>query len=121
MYVNFKHAKPAVPESDVTVWSPSMSKAKIIEMTEARHLRGVIDDVEQIAERNARVRKALAEKDSGRPGHYYGKDIVLEGSIPMAAFVVAAQEFDGDPEWWRDDAKFQKYMQNHPEWNWLNG
>jgi hypothetical protein len=94
---------------------------QIAEWTEARNLRGTISDLETIIENNEIYRRFLAEKDSGRPGHYYGRDVVLEGSMPMAGFLVAALEFGGDEDWYKDDAKFQDFMKRHPEYDWLNG
>ena len=120
MYINFKHDPPPEQPMDKE-WVQGMSGAKIAELTEARHLRGIVDDVDIIVEQNKLYKQVMAEKAIGRPGHYYGRDIVLEGSLPIAAFIAAAQEFDGDAEWWRDDAKFQKYMKTHSEYSWLNG
>lgn len=84
-------------------------------------MRGFIDDLEPIIENNDRYRDIMAVKDSGRPGHYYGRDVVLEGSMPMSLFLLACQEFGGDEKWFEDDRKFQAFMKRHPEYDWLNG
>lgn len=120
MYINFKHA----PSPEISLdkeWKQGMIASQVAELTEARHLRGVIDDIDLIVAQNAVYRKVMAEKAAGRPGHYYGRDIVMEGAIPMGAFIVAAQEFDSDPDWWKEDSKFQAYMKRHPEYSWTNG
>ena len=94
---------------------------KIAEWSQADALHPFIDDMDEQMERNALARKIMAEKDSGRPGHYYGRSIVIEGEIPAAAFAVAPAEFGGDPDWWKSDTKFQAFMKKHPEYSWLNG
>lgn len=94
---------------------------KLAEWSEARHIRGFIDDLEPIIENNARYRDIMSIKDAGRPGHYYGRDVVLEGAMPISMFLLASQEFGGDDDWFKDDAKFQSFMQRHPEYSWLNG
>ena len=91
----------------------------IDDVTQERNLRGYIDDLEPIIEQNARAKRIMEDKDRGRPGHYWGRDLVIEGSVPMAAFHLAPFEFDGDPDWWKDDARFQEYMKRHPSYNWL--
>jgi len=94
---------------------------KIAEWSEERHLRGTIDDLGQIIKNNEVYRDYIASKDTGKPGHYYGRDVMLEGSMPAAAFILAEQEFGGDPDWFKDDRKFQDFMKRHPAYNWLNG
>lgn len=93
--------------------------AKIAEWTSAQNLRGLVADLDAIIETNKRAKQVMEEKDSGRPGHYYGRDIVIEGEMPVAVFHAAALEFDGDADWWKDDTKFQSFMVRHPEYNWL--
>lgn len=95
--------------------------AKIAEWSEARNFRGIIDDLDAIVEQNKAYRRVMAEQAVGRPGHYYGRDVVIEGALPAAMFVAAAAEYGGDPDWYTDDAKFQDYMKRHPEYSWLNG
>lgn len=92
---------------------------KSAEWLETRNMRGIIDDVERIVENNEIYKKVMYEKDIGRPGHYWGRDVVIEGAMPMAMFIAASQEFGADPDWWQDDRKFQDYMKRHPEFNWL--
>jgi hypothetical protein len=87
-------------------------------MLASENFIGVIDDIERIAENNRIYKRVMAEKKVGRPGHYYGRDIVIEGSMPVALFIAAAQEFGADPDWWKDDRKFDDYMTRHPEWDW---
>ena len=94
---------------------------RIAEWSQAEALRPFISDLDPILERNAMGRRIMAEKAVGRPGHYYGRSIVIEGEIPAAAFAVAAAEFDNDPDWWKSDTKFQAYLKRHPEYSWLNG
>lgn len=94
---------------------------KIAEWSQPENLRGFISNLDAQMDRNSIARKIMAEKDSGRPGHYYGRNIVIEGEIPAAAFAVAPNEFDGDTEWWKDNIKFEAYMRRHPSYSWLNG
>lgn len=95
--------------------------SKIAEWSEVQNLRGFIDDLDPIVRHNQVYRKYLAERDSGRPGHYYGRDVVIEGAMPAAAFFLAPLEFGGDEDWFKDDAKFQSYMARHPNYDWFNG
>jgi hypothetical protein len=93
----------------------------VAEWTEARHLRGIVDDLEPLIEKVEVTKGFILDKDSGRPGHYWGRDIMIEGQLPAAAFHLAALEFGGDPDWYQDDAKFQAYMKRHPEYSYFNG
>ncbi len=95
--------------------------AKIAEWSDPSQLRGLISDLDPIMQKNELARQIMADKDSGRPGHYYGRNMVIEGEVPAAAFAIAAEEFGGDPDWWKDDDKFQAYMRRHPGYSWLNG
>ena len=90
------------------------------EMLEPRNLRGTIDDLEDIIADNEIYRAIMDEKAVGKPGHYYGKDMVIEGAMPMAAFMLTPLEFGGDQDWWKDDRKFQDYMKRNPAYSWLN-
>lgn len=92
---------------------------KDFDVLEARNLRGQVDDLDQIIDRNLFYKQAIDEKDSGKPGHYYGRDAMIEGSMPMAAFLLVPHEFGGDTEWYKDDKKFQDYMKRNPIYNWL--
>lgn len=76
-------------------------------------------DTRAIAVGNQLAKQIMEEKDSGRPGHYYGRDIVIEGQMPASLFLMAAREFEDDPTWYTDDKKFQDFMARHPKWNWL--
>jgi hypothetical protein len=91
------------------------------EVSEPQTLRHIVDDITPILERNQVTKEFIAEKDSGRPGHYWKRDIMLEGCMPAAAFHMAALEFDGDPDWYTDDKKFQDYMKRHPRYSYFNG
>lgn len=91
------------------------------EVLEPRNMRGVIGDLEAIIEFNAKARDIMTEKDRGRPGHYYGRDIVIEGSVPVALHHAAAIEYGGDPDWWKDDRLFADFMKRNPMFSWLNG
>ena len=84
-------------------------------------LGGSISDLQPILDNNAIYRDVLASKNSGRPGFYYGRDVVIEGSLPTSLFILAAEEFGGDDEWYRDDKKFDSFMKRHPEWDWRTG
>lgn len=85
----------------------------------AEALRGFVDDIEPIMERNKMAKAIMEEKDRGRPGHYYGRDVVIEASVPLAVGLMAAREFGDDPLWYRDDNKFQDFMRRHSEYSWL--
>lgn len=91
------------------------------EQMDPHMLRGAVDDLEQIVAKNDIMRQRIAEKDVGKPGHYFGRDMMIEGNMPMAAFMLAPYEFGGDQNWWRDDTKFQAYMKRHPAYSYLNG
>lgn len=84
-------------------------------------MREVLPDMTAIEEENARYRKIMAAKAVGRPGHYYGRDIVIEAQMPVAMMHAAALEFGGDPDWWKDDRKFQDYLKRHPSFSLVNG
>jgi hypothetical protein len=92
---------------------------KLAEWMEPQNLRGTIGDVEKIVENNKVYKRRTAEMAVGRPGHYFGRDVVLEGAMPIAAFIAAPAQFGGDQDWWKDDATFQEYMKRHPAYNWL--
>src|SRR3972149_1034909 len=82
-------------------------------------LRGFVSDVDRIMEKNQSAKQIMEEKDSGRPGHYYGRDVVLEGAVPLAVHLMAAREFGDDISWFQDDRKFQDFMVRHPEYSYL--
>ncbi len=84
-------------------------------------LGGAISDLNQIISNNEIYRDVLASKNSGRPGFYYGRDVVIEGSMPMTIFLLGCEEYGGDDEWYRDDKKFNDFMKRHPRWDWRNG
>jgi hypothetical protein len=95
---------------------------KISEWLEPQNLQGgPLKDLDIIMKQNEVYRQVMARKDSGRPGHYYGRDVVIEGAVPIAAFLAAAIAYGGDQKWWRDDKKFQDFMKSHPGYSWLNG
>ena len=94
---------------------------KIAQWMNDADMRQLIPDMVQIEEKNAAAREIMTQKDSGRPGHYYGRSAVIEGEMPVAMFHAAALEYGGDPDWWKDDKKFQDYMKRHPSFSWLNG
>jgi hypothetical protein len=87
---------------------------------EPHNLRGVVDDLDQIMEQNKTYKKIMAEKAVGRPGHYYGRDVIIEGAMPMAAFIAAPAQFGGDQNWWKNDRTFQGYMKTHPGYSWTS-
>jgi len=89
------------------------------EALEARNLRGAISDIEGTVEENKVWQQIIEDRDSGKPGHYYNRDCMLEGQMPMAAFLLTPLEYGDNPDWWRDDKTFQGYMSRHPEYNWL--
>ncbi len=93
--------------------------APFAETLEARNLRGAIDDLGLIVDNNLKMKQLIEEKDAGKPGHYYGRDMMIEGSMPMAAFLMAKFEYGGDDDWYKDDRKFQDYMKRNPIYNWL--
>jgi hypothetical protein len=117
----WEQSHPYTKQHESAMYFVTNHNRKIAEWTAPGELEGLIDDLEPQLERNMLARKIMAEKDSGRPGHYYGRSMVIEGEIPAAAFAVAAAEFGGDPDWWKDDAKFQDYLKRHPDYSWLNG
>ena len=94
-------------------------KEKVQAVGEARNLRGIVDNIEQTVERNKAAQEFMETGNAGRPGHYYGRDVVIEGAVPEVAFYTAPNEFAGDIDWFKDDRKFQQYMRDHPEYNWL--
>lgn len=116
MYILTSHAND--PDQEHVQWSPGLSTTSAREMLDGSDIRHVINDYDQIARNNQVYKQVMAEKAIGRPGHYYGRDVVLEGSMPVALFIAAAQEFGADPDWWKDDKKFDNYMLRHPEWDW---
>lgn len=93
---------------------------KLGEMLAPENLVGVIDDLPQIMRNNQVYREVMDAKKVGRPGHYYGRDAVIEGAMPIAAFIMAEHEFGGDPHWYQDDKKFQDFMKRNPGYSWLN-
>ena len=90
------------------------------EALEARNLRGLVDDVEAIVEGNQKLKQVIEEKDRGKPGHYYGRDMMLEARMPMVSFLLVPYEFGGDKDWFKDDRKFQEYMKRNPEYSLLH-
>lgn len=93
---------------------------QIAEALAPENLRGTIDDLPQIMRNNEVYREVMDAKDAGRPGHYWGRDMVIEGAMPMAAFLMTKHEFGGDEDWYRDDRKFQDFMKRNPGYSWLN-
>src|SRR6266446_486732 len=87
------------------------------EVLAPENLRGIVDDIEDIAEMNQRWKRIAEENDSGRPGHYWGKDVMLEGQMPMAAFLLAPLEYGDNVDWWRDDKLFNDFMNRNPIYN----
>jgi hypothetical protein len=85
----------------------------------AENLRGVVDNIDTIVESNKICREIVKQRDRGKPGHYWGRDIMLEGAIPEVVFYLTPAEYDNDPTWWKDDKKFQDFMRRHPEYSWL--
>jgi hypothetical protein len=96
-----------------------MTVAETIEALESRNLREQIPDIDKVIEQNQRAKRIIFEQNVGRPGPYYGRDVVIEGAVPVAKFYAAQLEFGGDIDWWKDDRKFQAYMRRNPECNWL--
>lgn len=96
------------------------NQEQVHEMLEPTNLRGFIGDIGQIAEQNARMKQIIEEKDAGQPGHYYGRDVMLEGAMPIAHFMLAPMEYGGDTDWYKDDRKFQDFMKRRPVYNWLD-
>ncbi len=40
----------------------------------------------------------------------------FESRMPLELFIaLGATKYKDDPEWWKDDAKFYKYLREHPE------
>lgn len=116
MYVVIK--EPEAPQLIVEPNAPkefNVSQAEMREWLDPSNLREALPGLDASIERNRLMKKIVAEKDSGKPGHYYGRDIMIEGEVPLAVFLAAALEFDGDPDWFKDDKKFQDYMSRHRE------
>lgn len=84
-------------------------------------LEGADSEMFGVIEQNKRYRQYIAELDRGKPGHYYGREVMFEGSIPTVAFYMAAEEFGGDENWYQNDQQFEDYMKRHPYWDWRNG
>jgi hypothetical protein len=93
----------------------SGSQESVREMLDPRGLPGI----EQVVQQNLVMKQIIEEVDSGKPGHYHGRDIMLEGAMPAAHFFLAPLEYGGDTDWWRDDAKFQDMMKRNSIYNWL--
>ena len=113
---------------EITVWPSELleegqysfdSSEEVREALEPRNLRGVVDDIDQIMEQNQQYKERMEALDSGRPGHYWGKDIVIEAAMPLASFLVTHLEYDGDPDWYQDDRKFQDFLKRNPGYSWL--
>lgn len=117
MYIITEHKRDPATIGH-TMWKPGLSTEKARELGRSENFVGVIDDLETIVEHNQIYKQVMREKNVGKPGYYWGRDVVIEGSMPMALFVAAAQEFDQDPDWFMSDAKFDSYMSRHPEFDW---
>jgi hypothetical protein len=87
------------------------------EMLEPGNLRGVLD-IEHTAEENQTYKRHLDAKDSGKPGHYWGRDIMIEGQMPMAAFLMVPLEYGDDQYWFKDDRLFEDFMKRRPIYDW---
>jgi len=85
-----------------------------------QNLRAAMGDhLDQLAEKNDTMRQIIAEKDVGKPGHYWERDIMIEGEMPLAVFMLTHLEFKGDPDWYKDDGKFQEFMKRNPIYSYL--
>jgi monomeric isocitrate dehydrogenase len=102
-------------------YKTTRSDSTLAEWMNDADMREVLPDMAAIEAQNAVYRDIMVEKDRGRPGHYFGRDVVIEAQMPAAMLHAAALEFGGDPDWWKDDAKFQDYMKRHPSFSLLNG
>jgi hypothetical protein len=87
------------------------------EVLEPGNLRGLLN-IEHTAEENQTYKRHLDAKDSGKPGHYWGRDIMIEGQMPMAAFLMTPLEYGDDTDWFKDDKKFEDFMKRRPIYDW---
>ena len=116
MYITTKKPEPlemVVEQSPEIKMTSQMAR----EVLEPGNLRGVLN-IEQTAEENKVYKRHLDDKDAGKPGHYWGRDIMIEGAMPMAAFLMTPLEYGDDQDWFKDDKKFEDFMRRRPIYDW---
>jgi len=106
-----------MPQTDVFSFD---SQEEARELLEPQNLRGAVESMDRLMEQNKLHQEIVETVDSGKPGHYWGRDIMLEGAMPFAHFMVAALEYGGDPNWFKDDKNFQDFLKRNPGYSWLH-
>jgi hypothetical protein len=116
MYIVGKHPEPLVHDVDLMP-EIKMDSQIAREMLEPGNLRGIVD-IEHTAEENQTYKRHLDDKDSGKPGHYWNRDIMIEGQMPVAAFLMTPLEYGDNELWYKDDKQFDDFMSRRPIYDW---
>lgn len=96
----------------------SKHNREVAEWQESDEFVQAVSDYLPIVAQNQVYKRIMAEKKVGRPGHYYGRDMIIEGAMPLAKFAMVPQEYGGNMDWWRDDKLFDDYMSRNKQWDW---